>query len=86
MAGDTVTATTYMVLVPDTNGTYVWGIRADRIRASKPALKKGEIAVKVRLNFRKQDLIEAYPVLDLDVSTFITPQSQAAPTSAEVTT
>jgi hypothetical protein len=81
---DTVTATTYMVLVPDTNGTYVWGIRADRIRKDKPALKSGEIAVKVKLNFKKSDLLESYPVIDMDVSSFITPEAMAAPTSVQV--
>lgn len=85
-----VSAETYLVLVPDianwTGTSYVRGIRVDRIRSAKPALKSGEIAVKVRLNFEKASLIDNIPTVSLDVNTFITaPLADAIPDSVEVT-
>lgn len=74
--GDKITAVTYLILVPDiyqwssTTEPYVRGIRVDRARAQKPRLNKGEIAVKVKLNFDKQQLIDAIPVVSVDVNDF----------------
>lgn len=83
-----VSAVTYLVLVPDIYqswGTqYVRSIRVDRCRAAKPSLKSGEIAVKVKLNFNKQSLIDSIPTIDLDVSTFITAPERPEPEFAEV--
>lgn len=84
-----VSAETYLVLVPDiykyASTTYVRGIRVDRVRASKPSLRSGEIAVKVRLNFEKSSLIDNIPTVSLDVNTFITsPLADAIPDSVEV--
>ena len=75
---DKVTADFYAVLVPDIwswgGEPRVRGIRCDRIRASKPALKKGEIAVRVKLNFDKRSLVDAIPVTEADVFAFSTPE------------
>jgi hypothetical protein len=83
-----VSAETYLVLVPDIQKwggeAYVYGIRVDRIRASKPALKPGEIAVKLRLNFEKSQLIDSIPVIDLNVSSFSTPLPQVTEVDGEV--
>lgn len=88
MANEKVTAETYVVLVPDTyewgGQTRVRGIRVDRVRQSKPSLKSGEIVVKLRLNFDKESLINAIPVVDLDVSAFGTGPSSPTPESAQV--
>ncbi len=71
---DRVTADTYLVLRPDirTYGstTYVYGIKVDRARASKPALKSGEILIRVKLNFDKQQLIDSVPVVEINVTDF----------------
>ena len=71
---DKVTADTHLILVPDiynwAGETRVRGIRVDRIRSGKPSLKRGEIAVHLKLNFNKSDLIDAIPVVEIDVTTF----------------
>lgn len=71
---DKVTASTYVILVPtfwtSSGETYVRDIRVDRIRNGKPALKRGEVAVHLKLNFEEQDLIDAIPVVEIDVTTF----------------
>jgi len=71
---DRVAAETYLVLVPDiwtyAGSTRVRGIRVDRIRSGKPALNRGEIAVHLKLNFEKADLIDAIPVVEIEVKTF----------------
>lgn len=79
-----VTAEGYLVLVPEANERYVWGIRIARYRRSRPALAAGEIAVKVRLHFQKQALLDAVPSIELDVQSFLSPSTPAAPESAEV--
>lgn len=82
---DKVSAEAYLVLVPDIRGKYVYGIRVDRVRSNKPSLNSGEIAVKIKLNFNKQALIDSIPVLDLDVSSFITAPARPEPESVEIT-
>lgn len=77
---DKVTAETYLVLVPDikTYGTttYVYGIRVDRSRNTKPRLNRGEIAVRIKLNFDKRQLIDAIPIVEADVTAFATPSPE----------
>ena len=74
MVDTKVVAETYLVLVPDFwewyGETRVRGIRVDRVRAQKPALKKGEIAIRLKLNFDKKQLIDAIPVVSVDVNDF----------------
>lgn len=83
-----VTAVTYMVLVPEIRGTgpyrYVRQLRIDRVRSGKPSLARGEIAIKLRLNFNEDALLDSIPEIELDVSAFITAPDLAAPDSVEV--
>lgn len=71
----------YVVLVADTykwsGTTHVRGIRADRMRTSKPKLNSGEIPVRVKLVFDDQSLIDSIPVVEAEVKGFSV--SQAAP-------
>lgn len=71
---DKVTADTYLVLKPDIKSygstTYVYGIRVLHARASKPSLKSGEIAVRIKLRFDKQQLIDSVPLIEADVTNF----------------
>lgn len=85
---DRVWAETYVVLVPDTytygKTTYVRGIRIDRVRAAKPSLKSGEIAIKLRLSFAKSQLVESIPVAAIEVNNFLTAQPTPEPDAVEV--
>lgn len=69
-----VTAETYAVLVPTIygsgNGRYVYSLRFDRIRSNKPSLARGEVVVKLRLHFDEASLIDAIPVVEMDVAGF----------------
>ena len=82
----TITASTYVVLVPETYGSgdyrYVRGLRVDRVRANKPALSPGEIVVRLRLHFDEAALLESIPVVDATVSNFTVAQPE--PESVEV--
>lgn len=71
-----VTAQGYLVIKP----TYSWsdsskvvGAKIDRLRTDKPTLNRGEVAVRVRLNFDQQALQDAIPVIEMDVTSFIVP-------------
>lgn len=79
MSIETVTAETYLVIVPNisNNGVWVYGARIDRLRSGKPALAQGEIAVRIKLRFDKQSLRDAIPVVEADVNSFV-----SAPTPA----
>lgn len=86
-----VTASVYLVLVPDIRGAesrqVVWGVRVDRMRTSRPRLERGEVAVRLRLTFDEQSLIDAIPVIDVDLTNaplVAAPQAEAAPIEAEV--
>lgn len=71
-----VTASGYLVIVPEYRAwdrKTVTGARIDRLRIEKPTLKRGEVAVRVRLNFDAQALQDAIPVIEMDVSSFMVP-------------
>lgn len=71
-----VTAEAYLVLDPDIRPTWngvghnVYGIRVSRLRSHKPALARGEVAIKLRLTFLKAALLDAIPVVDVEVGGF----------------
>ena len=81
-----ISAETYLVLVPDisSNGQYVHGIRADRIRASKPSLKAGEIVVKLRLSFERSQLLDTISIVALDINSFSAFQPSVVDITSEV--
>lgn len=60
----------YLVLVPDIRGSYVYGVRIDRYRKSKPDLMSGEIAIQIKLNFDEEHVLSAIPVVEADVTAF----------------
>lgn len=70
-----VTASAYIVLEPqyNRNHTMVTGIRAAKMTAGKPALGSGQIAVRVKLNFDADSLMQAIPEIEVDVNGFSTP-------------
>lgn len=71
-----VTAQGYLVIVPEYRAwdrKVVTGARIDRLRIEKPTLKRGEVAVRVRLNFDAQALQDAIPVIEMDVTSFMVP-------------
>lgn len=67
---DYTNASFYVVLKPDINGDYVYGVKAKALKQGKPALLRGEIAVKLNLRFLKSALIESIPQIDVNVATF----------------
>lgn len=71
----TVSATGYLVLEPELNygGTAVRGIRIVQYRANKPRLASGQIAVKVKLNFDADSLLNSIPTIEVDIGGFMTP-------------
>lgn len=72
-----VSATGYLVLVPDIRGSgtsqYVRAVRISKVTVGKPVLGSGEIAVKIILNFDEATLIRAIPEIEVDVKGFSTP-------------
>lgn len=71
----TVSAVGYLVLEPELNhaGNAVRGVRIVQHRANKPKLAQGQIAVKVKLNFDADALLNAIPTIEVDVGGFMTP-------------
>ncbi len=72
----TVTAEGYLVIKP----TYGWydktkieGAKIARLTQSKPSMQRGEVAIRIRLNFDAQALQDAIPVIEMDVTSFIVP-------------
>jgi hypothetical protein len=76
----------YIVLVPNIDdwgyGPRLRGVRIDRVRSGKPSLERGEIAFKLRLTFDEKALLEAIPVIDLDVSAFVSGPTEPATVEA----
>lgn len=70
-----VSATGYLVLSPEMNysKTAVTGIRIVQYRSGKPKLASGQIAVRVKLNFDADSLMQAIPTIEVDVDGFRTP-------------
>jgi hypothetical protein len=75
MSGRKVSATGFLVIVPEFNysKTEVVKARIVRMRTSKPSLARGEIAVKVKLNFDADSLRDSIPEIEVDVNGFMTP-------------
>ena len=73
----TVTAAVYLSLRPtyNSNKTAVTGIGVHRITQGKPTLAAGDIAVRVKLNFDAESLMQAIPEIEVDVNGFSTPLS-----------
>lgn len=75
-----VTASTYVVLVPDIRGSgeyrYVSDLRIDRTRTGKPALKSGEIVIRLRLHFDETALLSSIPTVDATVTGFTVAQPE----------
>lgn len=69
---DFTKAAFYVVLKPDIQNGYVYGVKAKALKQGKPALARGEIAVKLNLRFLKAALIESIPQYDLTVESFAT--------------
>ena len=69
-----ISASAYLVMEPIIYGSgdsrYVHHIRVDRIRMEKPSLKRGEIVVRLKLNFDEASLIESIPVAEMNVLGF----------------
>lgn len=77
MSDNKITAETYLVIVPEivqwgSNKPWVRSARVDRLRTGKPSLARGEIAVRVKLHFDEQAMIDAIPVVEADVRGFLT--------------
>ena len=70
-----VTAQGYLVIRPKLSWDKkrLIGADIDRLRIDKPTMKRGEIAVRVKLNFDAQALMDAIPVIEVDVTSFIVP-------------
>lgn len=70
-----VTAEGYLVIKPQMSwdGRHIIGAKMDRLRIEKPGLARGEVAVRVRLNFDAKALQDAIPVIEMDVTSFIVP-------------
>lgn len=70
-----VTATGYLVIRPELayGGKSVRAAHIDRLRIEKPKLNRGEVAVRVKLNFDAEALMDAIPVIEMDVTSFIVP-------------
>lgn len=74
MNAQTKTASAYLILVPEIYSygqtRYVRSVRVDRVRSNKPALARGEIAVKVSLRFQESALLDSIPEVTVDVTNF----------------
>lgn len=75
---DTITAEFYVVLKPTrgwsaTARSYnaIIGVKATDLRQSKPAIPRGSLAVRVKLNFDRRTVDEQIPVVEADVITFM---------------
>lgn len=73
---DRVTAECYLVMEPDIRGTgsspYVAGIRVVKMTIGKPAIGRGQVVIKVSLNFDKRQLVDAIPEVTADIESFNT--------------
>jgi hypothetical protein len=74
----------YLILKPimSWNGKHVVGVKGVRMTQGKPALQKGEFAVKLVLNFDSTALEESVPVISLDASSSVS-RGTPAPVSAQ---
>lgn len=81
-----VTAEGYLVFVVDSykwsNEIHIRSIRIKHFRSSKPKLSPGEIPLKVKFHFNKEQLVESIPVIEAEVTNFsVTP---AGPAEVEI--
>lgn len=67
---DYIKGSFYVVLEPDIRGAYVYSIKGKKLTQSKPALARGQVAVKLNLKFLKASLLESIPQFDLEVTNF----------------
>lgn len=76
-----VSAKAYLICTPDIYGSgdyrYVHEVRVTDVRKGKPALRRGQVAVRVKLVFDERALIESVPEVEVEVPSFVVPEPEA---------